>query len=559
MNNTDIPKNGKSKIITALLVVFLVIILVLTFFSNTIMNRSLPEITTVSVSAGKLTETVRCQGVVEAEQSYEIKSDENRTVEKIYIKEGQQVKEGDKLFTLGSGKEDSISVAEAELTALELEYSKALLTAPADYTSENMEIRNAAEDLQQAIERRDMAYSAQSEAECAKKQYEADKAEAVKLSALKEELTAAINAIDSDDYSNAPVGYIGDLISLKNNWQAAENEYASAYKLYTEELKSDSEAGKTDCDEKDTKRINAKDEDDSTKSTIRSELSAKLNDTSSKLEAINSRISSYEANVQTGGMSYDECVADVQAKQRALESLRVNLTKTQSADNLAHQQYELDLKSKSDAIEKKKADIEKLREKSGSVDVTSKYSGTVRKINIKLDEMTAVDSPLAVIDIDSTGYTVKASVEANIANKVSIGSSAQTVNIWNSNINAVLSDVRNDAEGDPKLKTLIFEVKGDVTAGMNLELSIPLSTGDYNAIVPKSAVYEDQDGYFVYKVRSKSTPIGNWYYAERVSVDVLASDGNSSAVEGNINGSDSIITAFSKPVNSGDQVRLKSE
>lgn len=559
MNNTDIPKNGKSKIITALLVVFLVIILVLTFFSNTIMNRSLPEITTVSVSAGKLTETVRCQGVVEAEQSYEIKSDENRTVEKIYIKEGQQVKEGDKLFTLGSGKEDSISVAEAELTALELEYSKALLTAPADYTSENMEIRNAAEDLQQAIERRDMAYSAQSEAECAKKQYEADKAEAVKLSALKEELTAAINAIDSDDYSNAPVGYIGDLISLKNNWQAAENEYASAYKLYTEELKSDSEAGKTDCDEKDTKRINAKDEYDSTKSTIRSELSAKLNDTSSKLEAINSRISSYEANVQTGGMSYDECVADVQAKQRALESLRVNLTKTQSADNLAHQQYELDLKSKSDAIEKKKADIEKLREKSGSVDVTSKYSGTVRKINIKLDEMTAVDSPLAVIDIDSTGYTVKASVEANIANKVSIGSSAQTVNIWNSNINAVLSDVRNDAEGDPKLKTLIFEVKGDVTAGMNLELSIPLSTGDYNAIVPKSAVYEDQDGYFVYKVRSKSTPIGNRYYAERVSVDVLASDGNSSAVEGNINGSDSIITAFSKPVNSGDQVRLKSE
>ena len=559
MNNTDIPKNGKSKIITALLVVFLVIILVLTFFSNTIMNRSLPEITTVSVSAGKLTETVRCQGVVEAEQSYEIKSDGNRTVEKIYIKEGQQVKEGDKLFTLGSGKEDSISVAEAELTALELEYSKALLTAPADYTSENMEIRNAAEDLQQAIERRDMAYSAQSEAECAKKQYEADKAEAVKLSALKEELTAAINAIDSDDYSNAPVGYIGDLISLKNNWQAAENEYASAYKLYTEELKSDSEVGKTDCDEKDTKRINAKDEYDSTKSTIRSELSAKLNDTSSKLEAINSRISSYEANFQTGGMSYDECAADVQAKQRALESLRVNLTKTQSADNLAHQQYELDLKSKSDAIEKKKADIEKLREKSGSVDVTSKYSGTVRKINIKLDEMTAVDSPLAVIDIDSTGYTVKARVEANIANKVSIGSSAQTVNIWNSNINAVLSDVRNDAEGDPKLKTLIFEVKGDVTAGMNLELSIPLSTGDYNAIVPKSAVYEDQDGYFVYKVRSKSTPIGNRYYAERVSVDVLASDGNSSAVEGNINGSDSIITAFSKPVNSGDQVRLKSE
>ena len=434
-----------------------------------------------------------------------------------------------------------------------------MLTAPADYTSENMEIRNAAEDLQQAIARRDAAEISGKEAEQKKSQYEVDKTKAAELSALKEQLTAAINSIDSDDYSNSPAGYIGDLVSLKNDWQAAENEYASAYKLYTEELKSDSEAAKTDCNEKDTKRINAKDEYDRAKSNIRSELSSKLIETSSKLEAINSRISIYEENAQSGGMSYEECAADVQAKQRSLEKLRVDLAKAQNTDNIAHQQYELDLKSKSDAIEKKKADIEKLRKNCGDIEITSKYSGTVRKINIKLDEMTSVDSPLAIIDIDSTGYTLKTSVEANVADKVSSGTSAQIANLWNSNISAVLSDIRNDSEGDTKMKTLVFELKGDATAGMNLELSIPLSTGDYNAIVPKSAVFEDQDGHFVYKVRSKSTPIGNRYYAERVSVEVLASDDNSSAVEGNINGSDSIITAFSEPVNSGDQVRLKAK
>ena len=346
---------------------------------------------------------------------------------------------------------------------------------------------------------------------------------------------------------------------MKNDWQAAENEYASAYKLYTEELKSDSEAAKSECDEKDTKRSNAKALYDNAKSSIRSELSVKLNDISSKLEALNSSISIYEENAQSGGMSYEECAADVQAKQRALERLRVDLAKAQNTDNIAHQQYELDLKSKSDAIEKKKADIEKLRKNCGDIEITSKYSGTVRKINIKLDEMTSVDSPLAIIDIDSTGCTLKASVEANVADKVSSGTSAQIANLWNSNISAVISDIRNDSEGDTKMKTLVFELKGDVTAGMNLELSIPLSTGDYNAIVPKSAVFEDQDGHFVYKIRSKSTPIGNRYYAERVSVEVLASDDNSSAVEGNINGSDSIITAFSEPVNSGDQVRLKAK
>ena len=559
MNKTEIPKDGKSRIITALLVVFLLIMLVLTFFSNTIMNRSLPEITTVSVSSGKLTEAVRCQGIVEAEQSYEVKVNENRTVQKMYIKEGQRINEGDKLFTLGSGQSDSISAAEAELTALELEYSKLLIKAPADYTSENMEIRNAAEDLQQAIDKRDKAYAAQSEAESARKQYDSDKAEAAEMSALKEQLSAAISAIDNDDYSNAPAGYIGDLIALKNNWQAAENEYASAYKLYTEELKNNSEDVKNECDEKDTKRTNAKAEYDRTKSSIRSELAVKLNDISNKLETLNSRISSYETNAQSGGMSYEECAADVQAKQRALESLRVSLAKTQSTDNIAQQQYDLDLKSKSEIIEKKKSDLEKLRKNSDSIDIVSRCSGTVRKINIKLDDMTAADSPLAIIDIDSVGYTVKANVEASVADKVKTGVSAKPVNIWNSNISAGLSDIRNDSEGNSKVKTLIFDVKGDVTAGMGIELSIPLSTNDYNAIVPKSAVFEDQDGGFVYKVRSKNTPIGNRYYAERVAVTVLAEDGTSCAVEGDVNGSDSIITAFSKPVNSGDQVRLKSD
>lgn len=559
MNRSEEPKNKKQEIIKLLIIVFLAAMLILTFFSNTIMNRSLPEITTVSVSAGKMTESVKCQGIAEAEQLYEVKAAENRTVQKIYIKEGQKISEGDKLFTLGSGQSENISAAEAELTALELEYSKALLTAPADYTSENMEIRNAAEDLQQAIAKRDAAEISEKEAEQKKSQYEADKTEANQLSALKEQLTTAIKSIDSDDYSCAPASYIGDLVTLKNDWQTAENEYASAYKLYTEELKSDNEAFKSDCDEKDTKRSNAKAAYDNAKSSIRSELSVDLNDISSKLATLNSRISIYEENTQSGGMSYDECAADVLAKQRALEGLRVNLAKAQNTDNIAHKQYELDLKSKSDAIEKKKADIEKLRKNSDAVELTSKYSGTVRKINIKLDEMAAVDSPLAIIDIDSTGYTLKASVEASVADKVSSGTSAQIANLWNSKISAVLTDIRNNSEGDTKMKTLVFELKGDVTAGMNLELSIPLSTRDYNAIVPKSAVFEDQDGHFVYKVRSKSTPIGNRYYADRVSVEVLASDDNSSAVEGDINGSDSIITAFSEPVNSGDQVRLKAK
>ena len=58
-------------------------------------------------------------------------------------------------------------------------------------------------------------------------------------------------------------------------------------------------------------------------------------------------------------------------------------------------------------------------------------------------------------------------------------------------------------------------------------------------------------------VKSKSSPLGNRYFAERVDVEVLASDEVSCAVQGNLNMGDYVITTSSKPVNDGDQVKMK--
>jgi len=549
----------KREIIKTLLIIFLIALLLLTFFSNTIMNRALAEITTSQVTSGKLTERIRATGIVEAEQAYEVKTDENRTVAKINIKAGQKVSEGDILFTLSSAGIVSLSAAEAELEALELEYNKLLLTPPADYSSEDQQIRNAAEDLDQAIVRRDAALAAQKTSAQAKAQYNADRNEAKRLSELRDKLSATIFAIDGDDYTSASAELIGDLPALKTTWQTAENEYAAAYELYTKAVENgDAETALADCNAKDEKRASAKAEYDKTKSDIRAGLAAQLTDTEGKLSTVNARISSYEENVSAGGMSYEDCVADVQMKQRTLETLRINLAKTQNSNSVAQQQYALDLESKKSVIEKKRQEIETLRQNNTTVDITSKYSGTVRTVNVKPDEMTASGIPLAVIDLDDAGFKMNVSVETELAKKISVGATAQVVNNWNGEAKAVLETMITDVDSNGKRMKLTFSVIGSVTVGSNLEISLPLSTGQYQSIVPKSAVYSDQKGDFVYKVRSKHTPLGNRYYAERVSVNVIASDDNSSAVSGELTGSDSIITAFSKPITAGDQVRLKS-
>ena len=561
MNTETTPDKASKKreIIKTLLIVFLAALLLLTFFSNTIMNRALAEITTSQVTSGKLTERIRATGIVEAEQTYEVKTDENRTVFKINIKTGQKVSEGDVLFTLGSAESASLSAAENELDALELEYNKLLLTPPPDYSSEDQQITNAAEDLDQAIARRDAALAAQKTSAQAKAQYNADRNEAKRLSALRDKLSATISAIDGDDYTSASAELIGDLPALKTTWQTAENEYAAAYELYTKAVENgDAETALADCNAKDEKRASAKAEYDKTKSGIRAGLAAQLTDTEGKLSTVNARISSYEENVSAGGMSYEDCVADVQTKQRTLETLRINLAKTQNSNSVAQQQYALDLESKKRVIEKKRQEIETLRQNNTTVDITSKYSGTVRTVNVKPDEMTASGIPLAVIDLDDAGFKMNVSVETELAKKLSVGATAQVVNNWNGEAKAVLDTMITDADSNGKRMKLTFRVIGSVTVGSNLEISLPLSSGQYQSIVPKSAVYSDQKGDFVYKVRSKHTPLGNRYYAERVSVNVIASDDNSSAVSGELTGSDSIITAFSKPITAGDQVRLKS-
>jgi hypothetical protein len=68
---------------------------------------------------------------------------------------------------------------------------------------------------------------------------------------------------------------------------------------------------------------------------------------------------------------------------------------------------------------------------------------------------------------------------------------------------------------------------------------------------------EDTEGKFVLIVNAKSTPLGNKYFASRVAVTVLASDELNSAVQGDLNSCDFVITASEKPLSNGKQIRME--
>lgn len=554
----------KREIIKTLIIIFLAAMLVLTFFSNTIMNRSLSEITTETATSGKLTERVRGSGMVESNQSYEVTVDGNKIIDTINIKSGQEVKKDDVLFTVKSEESEELTAAETELAALELDYQKALLTEPVDYTEQNQAIKNAREDLTLAIAKRDEAYNNQAVSEAAKVQYNSDKAELRRLTSIQGKLTATIAAIDSDEYSSAAPEYVGNLASLCGNYMNADSEYKAAYEIYSQAVSEGADEGvvasaKADADAKQSTRDSAKNDYDYAKNNTRSDLASQLYYTESDIESLTSSIEAYEASMEGSSMSYEDCVADVQAKQRALDDLMIALQKAQKTDNITGQISNLDLEAKKKEIEKQKKKVTKLKETATSTEVKSKYDGVVSMINVQPNDTTTPGSPLAVIDIAEEGYTVKISVDAEKAKKIKTGVKAEVVNNWSGNVEAVLTDIKNDTTAGSKNRFLIFSVTGDVDSGTSIDLSIPCGSGSYDALVPKSAVYQDKDGSFVLTVESKSSPFGNRYYARRVNVEVVASDEVSSAVQGGISQGDYVITAASKPVSSGDQVRMKDK
>ncbi|MBP5152656.1 MAG: RND transporter, partial [Lachnospiraceae bacterium] len=106
-------------------------------------------------------------------------------------------------------------------------------------------------------------------------------------------------------------------------------------------------------------------------------------------------------------------------------------------------------------------------------------------------------------------------------------------------------------------KIILFELEGDVSAGQSLSVTVGQRTATYDTIVPSSAIRSDDNGKFVLRVNTKSTPLGNRYIAERVDVTVLAEDETRTAVSGEFTGWDYIITTVTKPVEDGQQVRLK--
>ena len=154
-------------------IIFLAILLVLTFFSNTIMNASLPEVAAQQVSSGAINAKIRGSGTIAANETYDVTISQTRKIASVKVKVGQQVNAGDVLFTLEAAESDELKQAQDALESLERAYEKALLSASTADAQEGREVQKAREAYNEALAIYHQ-YSTMDAANLARAQAEAD-------------------------------------------------------------------------------------------------------------------------------------------------------------------------------------------------------------------------------------------------------------------------------------------------------------------------------------------------------------------------------------------------
>jgi len=572
-------------------IIFLLVMLILTFFSNTIMNYSLVEVSTQQVTSGQITSKVRGSGSVEASESYSVTIEETRKIATVNVKKDAEVATGDLLFTLEDTDSDELDAAKKSLNEAQAAYESAVLTAGITVAErQSIEAGKGSSLTQKQNEiaaANQRVKDAQAAVDAAQASVDKIKAQIDAVSNSTADTTAEEKAVLDAEKKNS---------EAQDSLTSAESAYTpvkSAYDTALSGLQSAQSAydeAKTDYDAAE-KAYKA----DASKKDARDAAELAMNKAQAKVNTAQSTFNTCQANLNKVQGSYDSAKSAATDSKNALSNANYNLsvkkltgTNTAEANNLQAQlntataaltdansaltsatndqkkvtdkiSGEVTIASAYKTMTDLQEEVAKLQAKSIGTEITSPISGTVTDIAVTAGTTVNANDVMMTIQPENKAYVLQFSVTENQAKKVRVGDTAEILNNWYGNdVSAVVSAIRKDPQNRSN-SIIICEMKGDVSVGDSYTLSIGEQSSNYDTIVPTSAIREDSNGKFILIIESKSTPLGNRYYARRVDVDVITSDDTKSAVTGALEGYEYVITTATKPIKENEQVRLASE
>lgn len=536
-------KRGRRDWVKNAIIIFLAVLLVLTFFSNTIMNYSLPEVAAQYPQSTTLTTKIRGSGTVESAQSYNVTVQEARTVAAVNVKKGDTIAAGDTLLTLDATESQELQDARTNLATVKLDYEKLKLPKNEDGAAAQAASLSQA---QAAVTKAESDLATAQKYQSDLKWYQDQEASAKSTLATKNQ--------NKDYYASL----VDNLSSQIGNVENTNADYLSAKKRLEDDPENEDLKAEVQriYDEQIAPQL----------ASLTNQLAEAqqnlLNATYAASQAESAYTSAQDATSSFQTSNQD--ATSVSAAQSALQSAKDNLATLQATakdteDTNAYNDSvaQLDLAAKEQEVKDAEAKVKALEEKTSAASIKSRYAGVVTEVNVAAGDTTTADTPLMVVELTEKGYTLKATVTKEQARTLKEGLQAEITNLWDSGITMTLTSITSDKNDPANSRVLTFAVTGDdVSVGQSLSFSVGDKNSSYDLVIPSAAIHTDADGSFVYTVQVKSSPLGNRYTVRKKTVTIVASDDNNSAVSGDLSADDFVITTATVPLEVGTQVRI---
>lgn len=543
----------RARVIKAM-IAFVALLAVLTFFSNTIMNLTIPKVMGSYASRGNLSYSNSAKGTVVVDNQTEIKGLDGRVVDEIKVTSYDSVKKGDTILTLKPIEgDDTLEAKKKELKTLERTkaYEARQPKQSTDLTPYSDEINRAKTALSEA---KDTLKKVQNKKSTVSNNQKIIDEESVKKVSLEASVAAAAKTvedlktqIDKILAEKAPLDAQITVYKETNTPEPTEDELlnnSTPYAILVNKVK-----------EKEDEIKKLKD--------LLKPAEERMNDASAELAECEGKISKAEAAIAAldGLPSEASAKNEVTAAQNTLNTANKSYTNAKNQASVDDDKAKDEINDREEEIAKLKDEIAKLEAAAKITAITAPADGLVYNIAVSAgDDLTAKTIVGYILPEKDRQCSVTFSFETKTAQNIWAG---QQLEITSGFAEGCTVMSKKPDPDNPRGNMLVkCRVEGgDAWPGEPITVNAGRGNDNYKCVVPSSAVNEDNGGNFVYAIIGSSTPLGDKYTVKRIDVTIEATDGAYSAItsqKGELDKYDVMIVIRSeKPLEDGQRVRLE--
>ena len=543
----------RARVIKAM-IAFVALLAVLTFFSNTIMNMTIPKVMGSYASRGNLSYSNGSRGEIVVDNQTEIKGLEGRVVDEIKVTSYDTVKKGDTILTLKPIEDDeTLATKKASLKTLEREkaYAARQPKQATDFSIQTDAINTAKTTLSEA---KDTLKKVQNKKSAISNNQKIIDEESVKKVSLEATVAAAAKTvedlktqIDKLLTEKAPLDAQITVYKETNTPEPTEDELlnnSTPYAILVNKVKEK---------EEEIKKLN----------DLLKPAEERMNEASADLAECEGKISKAEAAIESleGLPSEASAKNEVTSAQNALNNANKAYSDAKKTASVEADKAKDTENDRDEDIAKLKAEIEKLEEAAKITEIKAPAAGFVYNLSVAAgDNLTAKTVVGYILPEEHRECSVTFKFDTKVAQNIWAGQQLEITSGFAQSCTVISKKPDPD---NPRGKMLVkCHIDGeDSWPGEEITVNAGRGNDNYKCVVPSSAVNEDNGGQFVYAIIGSSTPLGDKYTVKRIDVTVEATDGAFSAItsaKGELDKYDVMIVIRSeKPLEDGQRVRLE--